>query len=179
MYRVRILNLMALAGLLVLASGCGYTLVGLASNIPEDIRKIYVEPLENSTPRSQVDQILTRAISDEMLTRRRYEIVNSLAEADAVIRGNVLSFIVRPVTFGTDGLATTFEVEISADMRFQRTPSGADEGDVLWENSRYLFRQDYPLEEADTAYFDRENVAIEDTAEQFAKTLVTDLLEGF
>ena len=168
---------LAVGGLLL--TGCGYTLVGLASNIPEDIEKIYVEPLENSTSRAQVEQLLTRAISDELLTRRRYEIVNGIAEADAVLRGNVLSFIVRPVTFDQDGLATAFEVSISADMKFQRTPSGSDEGEVLWANSRYVFRQDYPLEEEETAYFDRENIAIESTSEQFAKTLVTDLLEGF
>lgn len=166
------------AGVMLLTAGCGYNLVGRASNIPEDIRKIFVEPLANSTSRAQVEQILTRAISDELLTRRRYEIVNSAAEADAILRGNVLSFLVRPVTFDTDGLATSFEVVISADMKFQRAAAG-EEGDVIWSNSRYQFRQDYPLEEEQTAYFDRENIAIESTSEQFAKTLVTDLLEGF
>ena len=168
---------LAVAG--VLFTGCGYTLVGLASNIPEDIEKIFVEPLENSTQRAQVEQILTRAISDELLTRRRYEIVNTSAEADAILRGNVLSFTVRPVTFDVDGLANAFEVAISADMKFQRRPTGSDEGEVIWANSRYVFRQDYPLEEEETAYVDRENIDIESTSEEFAKTLVTDLLEGF
>jgi outer membrane lipopolysaccharide assembly protein LptE/RlpB len=172
----------AIAALLAagtLLAGCGYHLVGQASNIPEDIEKIFVEPLENSTPRAQVEQILTRAISDELLTRRRYEIVNTAEEAHAVLRGNVISFNVRPVTFDPDGLADSFEISISADMKFQRTPSGTDEGEVIWANSRYVFRQDYRLEEDETAYFDRENIAIESTSEEFAKTLVTDLLEGF
>lgn len=167
-----------LVGGILLLTGCGYNLVGRASNIPEDIQRIYVEPLENSTSRAQVEQILTRAISDELLTRRRYEVVNTAAEADAVLKGNVLTFVVRPVTFDADGLANNFEVSISADMKFQRTPSGGDEGEVIWANSRYVFRQDYPLEE-EGAFFDRENTAIESTSEEFARTLVTDLLEGF
>ena len=80
----------------------------------------------------------------------------------------------------TDGLATNFEVVIGADMTFARTPGpGEEEGEVLWSNSRYVFRQDYPLEEANVPYFDRENVAIEETSESFAETMVTDLLEGF
>ena len=162
-----------------LLAGCGYTLVGQGSNLPEDIQKIYVQPLENSTPRSQVEQILTRAISDELLIRRRYETVNTAEEADAILSGNVLNFNVRPVTFDSQGLADNFEVSISADMKFARRPIGDEEGEVLWANSRYIFRQDYPLEEDETAYFDRENIAIESTSEQFAKTLVTDLLEGF
>ncbi len=173
----RNLLLVGLAALLL--AGCGYTLVGRASNIPEDIQNVYVEPLENATPRPQVEQILTQAISDELLTRRRFSVVNSAAEANALLRGTVLTFNVRPVTFDDDGLANNFEISITADMKFQRPPAGTEEeGEIIWSNSRYLFRQDYPLEEG-SDYFDRENLAIEETAVRFAETMVTDLLEGF
>lgn len=173
-------RLLPIALLALTLAGCGYSLVGRASNLPEDIQKIYVESLENATPRSQVEQILTRAISDELLTRRRFQTVNSVAEADAVLRGRVLSFNVRPVTFEPGGLADSFEVSISADMRFQRPSVGGEEGEIIWQNSRYVFREDYPLEEGEGGvYFDRENIAIEETSLRFAETLVTDLLEGF
>lgn len=164
----------------VLCTGCGYTLAGRASNLPVDVRRIYVETLENETPRSQVEQILTQAISEELVTRRRFNVVNSAGDADAILRGKVLSFSVRPLTFDEDGLATNFEIAITADMIFSRlgAPDGED-GEVLWSNSRYLFRQDYPLEEESAPYFDRENLAIEETSTRFAETMVTDLLEGF
>ncbi|MCP4661619.1 MAG: LptE family protein [bacterium] len=167
------------AGLLL--AGCGYTLVGRASNIPEDVQNVYVEPLENATSRLQVEQILTQAISDELLTRRRFSVVNSSSEADALLRGTVLTFRVRPVTFDDDGLANNFEIEITADMKFQRPPAAGDEeeGEIIWSNARYRFLQDYPLEEEGADYFDRENLAIEETAIRFAETMVTDLLEGF
>lgn len=164
----------------LLLTGCGYTLAGKGNNIPEDIVEIYIQPLDNSTSRAQVEQILTQAISDELVTRRRFNVVNSAAEADAILRGNVLAFEVRPLTFGTDGLASSFEITISADMKFERPAApGEASGQVVWENARYLFREDYPLEEEGVGYFDRENVAIEDTSLRFAETLVTDLLEGF
>ena len=35
-----------------LLSGCGYALVGRGSNIPEDIKTVYIKPLENRTQRS-------------------------------------------------------------------------------------------------------------------------------
>lgn len=160
--------------------GCGYTLAGKASNIPEDIREVYVEPLENATSRSQVEQILTQAITEELVTRRRFSIVNSAAEADAILGGTVLDFGVRPVTFDSDGLATNFEIVITADMAFKRVPSAAeDEGEAIWSNARYIFREDYVLEGDGASYFDRENIAIEETAIRFADTMVTDLLEGF
>lgn len=169
-----------LAALLVVSlSGCGYALVGRGSNLPADIADVYVEPLENGTSRPQVEQILTRAISEELVTRRRYAVVD-LEAADAILRGTVKSFDVRPVGFDADGLASNFEIAITADMVFRRVPApGEEEGEVLWQNSRYVFRQDYPLEGAGADYFDRENLAVEETAEEFAETLVTDLLEGF
>lgn len=170
----------AIAVAAILFSGCGYTLAGRGNNIPADIKKVFLASLINETSRSQVEQILTRAISEELVTRQRFEVVNSSADADAVLKGKVLDFSVIPVTFDENGLADNFEITISADMVFQRVP-GADgkEGEVIWKNSRYLFRQDYPLEEADTAFFDRENLAIEETSGRFAETMVTDLLEGF
>lgn len=174
----RWLLILSLAALIL--TGCGYTLAGKGNNIPEDIVNVYIQPLENSTSRSQVEQILTQSLSDEMVTRRRFNIVNSAADADALLRGNVLAFEVRPLTFGSDGLANSFEITITADMRFERpAAAGEEDGEVVWENARYLFREDYPLEEEGVGYFDRENIAIEDTSLRFAETLVTDLLEGF
>lgn len=172
------LRAVSTAAVLLLA-GCGYALVGRGSNLPEDIDAVYVEPLVNQTARPQVEQILTSALTDELVTRRRFALVDR-EEADAVLRGTVSGFTVRPVGFGPDGLASDFEIAITADMIFHRVPTADDEeGEVIWQNSRYVFRQDYPLEEGGGDYFDRENLAIEETAEEFAETLVTDLLEGF
>ena len=175
-------SLVGVLGLLAILflSGCGYTLVGKASNLPEDIASIYVEPLDNATSRTQVEQILTQALSDELVTRRRFSVVGSEDEADAVLRGTVLTYSVRPVTFDDNGLADNFEISITADMKFQRVPGQLEEeGEVVWSNARYVFREDYPLEEANVDYFDRETLAIEETSGRFAQTLITDLLEGF
>lgn len=171
---------LTLGALSVWLGGCGYALVGRAANIPEDIKLVYVEALVNQTSRQQVEQILTQSIVDELVTRRRFEVINDVSQADAILRGKVVSFGVRPVTFDTDGLADNFEIAITADMRFERPlAAGEDEPEVIWSNSRYVFREDYPLQNDGAAYFDRENLAIEETAESFAERLVTDLLEGF
>ena len=174
------LRLIFVALLACLLAGCGYSLVGKGSNLPEDIQAVFFKPLENQTKRSQVEQILTEAVVNELVTRRRFELLGSEAGADAILRGRVTDFTVRPISFDGDGLANGFEILITADMSFERPPQGGDtEPEVIWANSRYLFRQDYPLEDGSANYFDRENLAIEETAEDFAQTLVTDILEGF
>lgn len=178
----RTLAAVSIAFLALVSSGCGYRLVGQASNLPEDIDSVYVETLENKTQRSQVEQILTQAIIEEMVTRKRFNLVNDEGDADAVLRGSVVSFAVRPITFDNNGLADNFEITITADMKFQRVPAAgqlAEDAEVVWSNARYLFRQDYAVEGGGFDFFDRENLAIEETAERFAEVLLVDLLEGF
>lgn len=160
----------------VASSGCGYALVGRASNLPEDVRKVYVKPLENRTQRSQVEQYLTDAIADELVTRQRFSLVSGSEDADAELSGVVMAFAVTPVTFDSEGRATEYEISITARMVFQRPDV---EDGVLWSNERYVFRQSYEVEVSETGYFDQEDVAIRDASSRFAETMVSDLLEGF
>lgn len=173
--------------LLVLApavwTGCGYALVGRASTLPADVRSVYLRPFENRTTRSQVDQILTRALADELVARKRFTLASSPGEANAEIMGTVLNLSVNPVVFDPAGRATEYEIVIAAQVRFHRLRPGAgggvEPGDILWSNERYLFRQNYPVEISAVDYFDRENLALDEVAEDFAQTMASDLLEGF
>jgi outer membrane lipopolysaccharide assembly protein LptE/RlpB len=171
----------ALASLTLLAAlaagGCGYALVGRGSNVPEDVRSVYIAPLANRTQRSQVDQFLTQAIAEEMVNRRRFDVFNSAAGADAELSGQVVAFAVTPVSFDPQGRATEYEISITTAVEFKRL--GGEEDEVIWKNDRYLFRENYPVEVTGTDYLDRENQAIEDAAEKFAETMVSDLLQGF
>ncbi|HXU29732.1 MAG TPA: LPS assembly lipoprotein LptE [Thermoanaerobaculia bacterium] len=172
----RLLLSASLAALLLALSGCGYALVGRGSTIPEDVRSVYLQPLANRTQRSQVEQALTRAIADELVTRQRFAVVGSETEANAEILGAVTGFGVTPVTFDTEGRATEYEISITAQVTFKRVGT---EGAVLWKSDRYTFRENYPVDPSSTEYFDREDQAIETASKRFAETLVTNLLEGF
>lgn len=157
--------------------GCGYALVGKSSSLPEDVRTVYVRPLENITRRSQVEQILTEAITAALVTRQRLDVVSVPEEADVEVSGTVTGFSARPVGVGGSGRATEYEVTIMAKILFSRL--GGTEPEVLWSSDRFQFRQSYPLEVSVTEFFDREILAIQEVSEDFAQTLVTDLLEGF
>ena len=109
-----ILSVVALMLLTALFSGCGYALVGRTSTLPEDVRNIYVEALKNTTRRSQLEQVLARAIADEFVTRRRFEVVSDRSQADGVLSGTVTSFSIRPVVFDENARATEYEIVIGA-----------------------------------------------------------------
>lgn len=164
---------LALAALAV--GGCGYSLVGRTSSLPEDIRTVHVANLANRTTRTQVDQILTQALAAEFVRRQRYEVVASRTQADAVLTGAVVAFRVRPVAFGQGSRATEYEVFIGAQMEFRRT--GSDE--VLWQQPNYQFRETYKADVSEVDFFSREDEAIELVARKFAESMVIDILEGF
>ena len=131
----------ALAALALVLAGCGYALVGRGSNIPADVKSVYLQPLANRTQRAQVEQSLTRAIADELVTRQRFAVVGSESEANAEILGAVTGFGVTPVTFDAQGRATAYEIAITAQITFKRVGT---EGAVIWKSDRYTFRENYP-----------------------------------
>ena len=167
-----------MAGLaLVALLGCGYALVGRGTNIPDDVQSVYLEAFENETRRAEVEQFVTQAIADELLTRRRFSLAASILESDAILSGAVSRFRVQPVAFDRDGRATEYEITIEPRVRFYRR--GAPEDESLWSSERYIFRQNYEVELESSSFIDQENIAIEETALLFASTMVADLLEGF
>jgi len=164
---------LAVAGLVF--AGCGYNLVGRGSTVPPDIKSVFLKALENKTQRQQVDQILTQAVAKELVTRKRFTVAAEPTGADAEISGSVVGFTVVPVTLDAEGRATQYEISITAQVKFRRIKDDK----VLWSNDRYNFRASYDVPVSNTAYFDRETLAIEEIAPQFAQTMVSDLLEGF
>lgn len=158
-----------------LLSGCGYALVGRGSNIPEDIKSVYIRPLENRTQRSQVEQELTRAVAEELVRRQRFSVVGSPEGADAELSGAVTGYGATPVTFDPSGRATEYEISMTAQITFKRI----DTDKVIWSNDHYTFRQSYPITASETGYFDQEDEAIAEASTRFAETVVSDLLEGF
>lgn len=167
-----LLALILLAGVL---SACGYALVGRGTNVPEDVREVFLSPFENRTQRQQVDQFVTEAIAEELVTRRRFDMVGDRGEADADLSGAVVGFGLTPIAFDDQGRATTYEISITAQVLFRRVPGD----EVLWRAENYLFRETYEVELGEGGFLDLEEQALRDAAERFAETMVSDLLEGF
>lgn len=84
-------------------------------------------------------------------------------------------FDLYAVAFSPQGVATSYQVRITARVTFKTLP---DEK-VLWENAGYTFRDNYSFGTTAASYVDRENEAIDRVAEKFAASLVSSILEGF
>ncbi len=111
-----------------------------------------------------------------MVTRTHYQILNQAdAEADATLRGEVLSSSASPLTYDSQtGRAASVLVTVS--MKVSLTDKS---GKVLYQNPAYLFREQYQVSRELTSFFEEDSPALERLSQDFARTLVSNILEGF
>ncbi len=77
-------------------TGCGvYSVEG---GLPSHVRTVGVEFFENSTTEAGVEERLSRAISDQLVTRSQVRYA-PFSGADAVVRGSVTRVSEEPLTF--------------------------------------------------------------------------------
>jgi outer membrane lipopolysaccharide assembly protein LptE/RlpB len=162
--------------LLLLSPACGYHTAGHNGQLPESIKTIAVPAFKNETPTYQIEQLLTAAVVREFTTRTHYRILNNPSEdADATLTGTVLSTAASPLAYDTStGRAASVLVVVSIKVNFaDRT------GKVLYQNPSYVFREQYEVSQDLNSFFQEDAPASRRLAQDFARTLVSNILEGF
>jgi lipopolysaccharide assembly LptE-like protein len=162
--------------LCVMTLGCGYHTAGRAVTVPDEVHTIAIPAFVNQTHTYKIEQLLTGAVVQEMITRTHYRIVNQAEDgADATLRGTVLSTATSPLTYdSTTGRASSALVVVS--MKVSLTDR---QGKVLFENPAYLFREQYQVSRELNSFFEEDSPALERLSREFARTLVSNILEGF
>jgi outer membrane lipopolysaccharide assembly protein LptE/RlpB len=155
--------------------GCGYHLSGKGSNLPAHIKTIGVPPFENTTTRPELGQRVTEAVIEQLVGRGKYKIVPESTGVDAVLKGSILSFSARPLALTTDAQASRATVTLQASVRFEDLV----ENRVLWQQENYSFSADYQVVGDPTQYFDTQLTAVEEVAADFARAVVSAVLQGF
>ena len=174
-----LLLLLAIAGPAL--SGCGYTLAGRGSFLPPYIKTIGVPTFTNRTTVFNLETLLTQKVRGEFIGRGKYQILPQNSGVDALLTGEVTAVSIVPASFGTQTqLASRYSITMTAriELRDMR------ENKVLLENPGVLFRQDY---EATTggrptdpvAFFQQDASALDRMSSEFARTIVTSILEAF
>ena len=166
---------MALLGLVCsLAASCGYHTAGHAVTIPDAVQTIAIPAFVNQSPTYKIEQLLTAAVVQEMTTRTHYRVVSS-GEADATLRGTVLSTSTTPLTYDSQtGRATSALVVVAVQVSLVDK-----QGKVLYQNPSYVFREQYEVSRDLTNFFQEDSPAFRRLSRDFAQTLVSNILEGF
>ncbi len=153
---------------------CGYHLRGTGSSLPPHIHRLSIPMFKNLTTRYELDVKLTRKVIEEMIARGKVEVTSDIAQADAVLSGEILSFRVNPIAFTGEASADRYNITIVARIVLRDTSRGR----VIFSNPSFIYQQEYEVPEG--ADFESvETEAIDKIAEKFARSLVITILEGF
>ena len=165
-----------LAASVMVLFGCGYHTAGKGNVLPDHVKTIAIPAFVNETQTYKLEQRLTGAVVREFTTRANYRIVSAADEdTDAVLRGTVISAATAPSTYdaNTGRVAT---VLVTVNMKV--TLTGRD-GKMLYENEQYQFREQYQVSQGFASFFQEDSPALERLSQDFARTLVSNILEGF
>jgi len=182
--RRRLLGAAVRAGAVAAAAlalpGCGYALSGRGSFLPDYIKVIGVPPFANRTTLFNLETQITEKVRAEFIGRGKYKIVPDTQNVDAVLVGEVSSVNIAPLSFTGQQLASQYVITMSARVQLR----DERENKVLWENPGVIFRQDYPAQAGQTsldpaAFFGQDQNALDRMTSEFARTIVSALLEAF
>jgi len=173
---IRALAVCVAALLAVPGAGCGYHVAGHSNTIPENVRTIAIPAFVNQTQTHKIEQMLTAAVTREMVTRTHYHLVHQEdGDADATLHGTVLSTYTTPLTYDSKtGRAASLLVVISVNVALLDK-----QGKVLYQNPSYMFRQQYEVSRDPNSFFEEDSPAFQRLSRDFAQTLVSNILEGF
>ena len=157
-------------------SGCGYHTAGHSGALPQTVCTIAIPGFLSQTQTFRIEQIMTDAVVREFNTRTRFHVIHDAnADADAVLKGTVLSASTTPLAYDSQtGRVASALVTVS--MQVSLTDR---DGKVLFQNPSYLFHEQYELSRDLPSFFQEDSPAVDRLSRDFARTLVSNILEAY
>jgi hypothetical protein len=162
------------------ATGCGYALAGRGSFLPDYVHTIGVPAFVNQTTVFNLETLVTQKVRSEFIGRGKFKILPESTAVDAVLIGEISSASLVPVSFSTQQIASRYALTLSARIQLR----DLRENKTLWENPSLVFRQEYEARSGtnpqDTAaFFGQDANALDRISTDFARTIVSSILEAF
>jgi Lipopolysaccharide-assembly len=163
-----------------LFGGCGYSLAGRGSFLPDYIKTIGVPTFANRTTIFNLETQMTQKVRSEFIGRGHYQIVPETTNVDGLLTGEISAVTIQPVSFTTQQLASRYTITMTASVELR----DVRENKVLWENPRLVFSQEYEAQSGQTALdpaaiFAQDANALDRMTTEFARTIVSAILEAF
>jgi hypothetical protein len=178
--RREVLRALPMAAAALGAASCGYALAGRGSFLPEYIKTLGIPMFANNTPYQSVEQLFTQKVRLEFQSSRRYTVVPSDEGVDGIVRGEIQGFSLQPVSLNDAQLASRIRVTAVVKVKFE----DVKEQKTLWENPALSFSDEYELASPGTgqdvsAFVGNERVAMDRMSTDFARSVVSAILEAF
>jgi Lipopolysaccharide-assembly len=164
-----------------LSTACGYSLAGRGSFLPDYIKVLGIPLFLNRTPYLTAELMFTEKVRVEFQSRGHYRVQPAEEGADGVVRGEIAGISAAPVGFTDAQLATRYRFTVIVGVKFD----DATQKKTLWENPALSFSDEYELSSRTStglvgaAFLDQERVAFDRLSNDFARSVVSAILEAF
>jgi hypothetical protein len=120
----------AMLGVLLLASGCGYHFASAGSGLPQDAKTIYVARFSNTSRFTGYNDQFMRYMKDQIAEHKRLQLVDEPTQADLVLTGQILRVETTPAGFNGVSEASIYQqyMVVRAQLEDRHTDK------VLWAN---------------------------------------------
>jgi hypothetical protein len=164
----------------LLLPGCGYSLAGRGSFLPDYIRTIGVPNFTNNTAVFNIEQTISDRVRSELAGRGKYKVFPEATGVDGLLLGEIQSISLVPAAFTDQRLASRFVLTITTKIEFKDVK--ADK--VLWSSPAMQFREEYDVPNATAAldpgtFLGQDQNAMARLSAEFARTIVSAILEAF
>jgi hypothetical protein len=180
--RNQVLLVFCVLGVCILcaSAGCGYALAGRGSFLPDYVHTIGVPAFLNRTTVFNLETLLTQKVRSEFIGRGKFKILPESTGVDALLTGEVTSASLVPVSFSSQQIASRYALTLTARIQL----NDLRENKTLWENPSLVFRQEYEAQSGanpqdPAAFFGQDANALERISSDFARTIVSSILEAF
>ena len=164
---------------LTVSSGCGYALAGRGSFLPDYIQIVGVPTFVNKTPIFEMERVLTDRVRSEFGSRGRYRVQPDINNVDAILTGTIVNVTFGNTAYTGGSQAARVQLVVTASFEFK----DVRENKVLWTSPSMRFSEEFSPTTATgtdaTAFLGGNANALERLAQNFARSLVTTILEAF
>lgn len=164
-------------------SGCGYHQAGAATHVPANVRTLALPIFRSKVQAYNTETVFTQAVARELNTRTKYRVLTAVRsdiepteeQADATLRGTILTQAVTPLTYdASSGQTSSYLVTVTANVELI-----AHDGTVLYRNNAFAWREQYQSTQDLSGFVQEDSAAVRRMARDFAQSLVSDMMESF
>jgi hypothetical protein len=153
-------------------SGCGYS---LRASLPANIKTVHVPVLQNRTQEPGIEDFVTRALTEALVTSGVARIASSPELADGVLEGAIIGYSLTSLAFDRAINATQYRLQLALSLALKDRRSG----DVIWSQERIEERADFPVTGQVTQTLAREQDAVRRAAVDISRAIISLAFEGF
>jgi hypothetical protein len=167
----------------MLSSSCGYALAGQGNFLPAYIKTIGIPNFTNQTSYFDIAQMVTDKVRTQFIGRGNYKVLPEAAGADAVLTGTITGISIVPTNFVAGQQASRYVFTLTANVELRDAQKNA----VLWSNPSVIIRDEQDATVSTQAgvaidpsqFFNQEANAVQRLTDEFARAVVSAILEAF